>query len=212
MIKKSYSVQLSYNISNDEKRQAELALIYFEHAAKSLDKACNNLNLMKTPFKDNPEITPEEIFKARPAIRRFRDTVVKNFNFFKKLSFKCVSIMQAFESDTQSTKLMKSFISSIDSLEKEVNNFVKLFNDLKAKDFVKNITSSIESIQKQCEEIDEVIDERIKTHIQQNILSKNWINTVGDGLQETIKEKTPLIIDLYNKQQDQLNNTLKKDR
>jgi hypothetical protein len=210
--KKAYPVQLSYNISDNEKQQAERALIYFSHAAKALDKAYNDLNIMKTPFKDNPEITPEEIFKERVVVRNFRDNVLEAFKKFKEIAFKCVRIMNVFTSDTQSTKLIRSFIASVEALEGSVDDFIKLFDDLKSKDFVTNVVNVIQQIQKQCDEINEIIDERIKTHIQQNILSKNWVNVVGDNLQEKIEEKTPLIIDLYNKQQEELSQTLKRDK
>lgn len=210
MIKKAYSVQMSYEVSDEEKKQAERALLCFNHSSKLLDKAANHLDIMKTPFKDNPEMSAEEIMKARAAIRRFRDKSIENFNEFKITAFKCVHIMQTFASDTQTLKLMKSFISSIDSLESSVNNFADTFNDLESKEFAKNVVTAIEDIQKQCKEVDEIIDERIKTHIQSDILAKSWVDTVSDDLQMRIEKKTPLIVDLFNKRQDQLNDIIKE--
>jgi replicative superfamily II helicase len=210
MIKKAYSVQMSYEVSDEEKKQAERALLCFNHTSKLLDKASKHLDIMKTPFKDNPEMSSEEIMKARAAIRRFRDKSIENFNEFKITAFKCVHIMQTFASDTQTLKLMKSFISSIDSLESSVNNFADTFNNLESKEFSKNVVTSIEDIQKQCKEVDEIIDERIKTHIQSDILAKSWVDTVSDDLQMRIEKKTPLIVDLFNKRQDQLNDIIKE--
>jgi len=83
MIKKAYSVQMSYDVSDAEKLQAERALLFFNHSAKLLDLASEHLNIMKTPFKNNSEMSPEEVMKARAAIRRFRDKAVENFNEFK---------------------------------------------------------------------------------------------------------------------------------
>lgn len=205
MIKRAYSVQMNYDISDTEKMQAEHAILCFNHADKKLKVASDHLNIMKTPFKDNSEIPPKEIMNARAAIRRFRDKAIENFNDFKVASFKCVNIMQPFSSDTQTLKLMKSFISSIESLETKVNNFADLFADLESKDFVQSIVSSIEDIQKQCQEVEEIINERIKTHIQSNILAKSWVDSVSDDLQMKVQKKTPLIMDLFNKRQDQLN-------
>lgn len=210
MIKKAYSVQMTYDVSDSEKLQAERALLCFNHASKLLDVAANHLDIMKTPFKDNPEMSPEEIMKARAAIRRFRDKSIENFNEFKVSAFKCVNVMQVFSSDTQTLKLMKSFISSIDALEVKVNDFADLFNDLESKDFPKDVVACIEGIQKQCEEIEEIIDERIKSHIQSNILAKSWVDTVSDDLQMRVQKRTPLILDLFNKRQDQLNDIIKE--
>ena len=210
MIKRAYSVQMSYDVSDEEKNQAEKALLAFEHASKLLQLANNHLDIMKTPFKDNPEIDPKDVIKARVAIRRFRDQAVDNFNTFKRQAFACVSIMKLFESDTQTLKLMKSFISSIDDLENKVNQFVELCNDLEAKSFVADVVKSLEGIQDQCKDIQEIMDERIKNHIQSNILATSWVDNVGSDMQMKIEEKTPLIIDLFNQRQDQLNDMIKE--
>jgi len=210
MIKRSYVTQMSYDVSSEEKIKAEKALINFSHAIKLLSSASEHLNIMKTPFKENPEMTPEEVMKARAALRRFRDKAVENFNEFKSSAFNCVNIMQTFASDTQSLKLIKSFISGIDDLEKKVNNFVDLFSDLQSKDFAKNTVSAIEDIQKQSEEIEEIIDERIKNHIQSNILASSWVDSVGDEMQMKIEKKTPLILDLSNDREKALSKAIKE--
>lgn len=210
MFKTAYSVQMSYNVTDEEKRQAETALLYFNHTAKALDAAKNYLDIMKTPFKDNPDIPPEELVKERAAIRKFRDKSVDRFNQFKLKAFKCVRAMQEFSSDTQTVKLMKSFISSIDDLQIKVNNFVDLFDNLQDKDFTKNIIDHIETVQEHCEKIDSIIEERIKTHIQTNILASTWINEVSNDLQIEVKKKTPLILELFNQRQEQLNDILKE--
>ncbi len=210
MIKKSYSVQMSYNVSDSEKQQAEKALLYFKGAEKELMQASDYLNMMKTPFKDNPDTSPEDIMKARAVIRRFRDKAIENFDKFKRIAFDCVNLMQTFSSDTQTLKLMKAFITSIDELEVKVNNFADLFNDLQSKDFSKDVVTSIEDIQKQCDDIDQIIDERIKTHIQTNILATSWVDSISNDLQMKIEKKTPLIMDLYNRRQEQLNDAIEE--
>lgn len=210
MIKKAYSIQMSYDVTDEEKRQAERALLYFNHTSNLLDSANDHLNVMKTPFKDNPDMPSEEVMKARAAIRRFRDKGIDNFNDFKKAAFNCVQVMQIFASDTQTVKLMKSFITCIDDLEMKVNKFVDLFDDLQSKDFSKNVVSSIEDIQKQCEDVSEIIEERIKKHIQTNILASSWVDSISNELQMKIEQKTPLILDLFNKRQDQLNDIIKE--
>ena len=210
MIKKSYSVQMSYDVSDTEKHQAEKALLYFKGAEQQLMQASDYLNIMGTPFKDNPEMTPEDVMKARAVIRRFRDQALDNFNKFKRVAFECVNLMQTFQTDTQTLKLMKSFIASVDEIEIKVNHFADLFQDLQDKDFAKNVVSSIDGIQKQCQEIDQIIDERIKNHIQTNILATSWVDSISNDLQMKIEKKTPLIVDLFNKRQDQLNEAIEE--
>lgn len=210
MIKKAYSIQMSYDVSDSEKTQAERALLCFTAAEKLLNQGSDHLNIMKTPFKENPEMTPEAVMKARAALRRFRDKCIENFNEFKVAAFKCVNVMQSFATDTQTVKLMKSFIASIDSIEILVNEFADLFVDLQSKEFSKNIVEAIEAIQKECDSLDEIIDERIVNHIQTNILAKSWVDSVSNDLQMQVEQKTPLILDLFNKRQDQLNDLIKE--
>src|ERR1700687_4163395 len=147
MLKKSYITQMTYEVSDAEKMEAIRALEFFNHTLSLLHMASDHLDIMKTPFKNNPEMDPKEVMKARAAIRRFRDKSVENFNEFKYAAFKCVNVMQNFASDTQTLKLMKSFIASINDLEDKVNEFVDLFNDLESKDFPAQIVSTIEKIQ-----------------------------------------------------------------
>jgi hypothetical protein len=206
---KSIAIKMSYEVSDVEKQQAERAVICFNAATKALEIASDHLNVMKTPFKNSPDMSPEDVMNARAAIRRFRDKVIENFNNFKKVAFRCVDVMQVFSSDTQTLKIMKSFISSIDGLEAEVNKLSDLFNNLKDKDFSKNIVESIESIQKQCTDIEELIEDRIKTHINNNILAANWVDATGNDLQMKIEKKKPLILDLFNARQEQLNDAIK---
>ena len=89
-------------------------------------------------------------------------------------------------------------IPAIDGLELKVNNFADVFADLQSKEFSKNIVKSIEGIQKDCEEIEQIIDERIRDHIQNNILATSWVDSVSNDLQTKIEQKTPLILDLFN--------------
>lgn len=209
MIKRAYLVQMTYDVSDEEKMQAERALVYFNHSLKLLQLASDHLDIMKTPFKNNPEMDPKEVMKARAAIRRFRDKSVENFNLFKKSAFQCVKMMQDFTNDTQTVKLMKSFISTINELENKVNKFVDLFTDLESKNFSSNIVSAIETVQTECDDISEIIEDRIKDHVQKNILATTWVDTVGDELEMKIEQKTPLILDLFNKRQDQLNSAIR---
>lgn len=209
MQKKAYIVQMTYDVSDAEKQQAEKALIAFNGAIKALKIASDHLNIMLTPFKDHQDISPEQIFKFRVPIRKFRDQAIENFNSFKIVSFKCIILMEKFSTDTQTNKLMKSFISLIDDLESKVNDFADLFSDLKSKDFVKKSVEIIEDIKEKCEEIEDLIDERLKSHIRENILSKTWADDIGNDLKSKFEKSKPLIMELFNQRQEEINNKLK---
>jgi uncharacterized protein (UPF0335 family) len=118
--------------------------------------------------------------------------------------------MQEFASDTQTVKLVKSFISSIESLENDVNEFSSLFSDLESNDFSKKVVDIINKIQEKCDSIEEIVDDRIKSHIQTNILAKSWVDSIGNDMNMKIEKKTPLMLELFNKRQDQLNDAIKE--
>lgn len=197
---------MSYEVSPQEKQQAEQALLHFDHALKQLNIATDHLDIMGTAFKDHPNIQPDELIKFRSALRKYRDKAIKNFNTFKAAAFKCIDVMQAFTSDTQTSKLIRSFISSIDGIEDQVNKWAELFDNIKANTYITDINKSVEEIHKLCDELKEIIDDRIKGHIKSNIIGKSWLDGVSNELQLQIQKKTPILLDLMKDQQEALNN------
>lgn len=200
---------MTYDVSDAEKAQAEKAIIAFNQALKQLKIANDHLNIMFTPFKDHPDISPEQVFKFRVQIRKFRDQSIDNFNNFKISAFKCIVLMQKFQTDTQTSKLMKAFISSIDDLESKVNDFAEEFQDLKSSEFSKKVVQYITDIQEKCEEIEEIVNDRLKTHIRENILSKTWVDDISSELDQKIEQSKPLIMELFHQRQEEINNKLK---
>lgn len=199
MKKFAYQVMMSYPVSDAEKYQAEKSIIFFNQAEKKLDQSSKYLNLMLTPFKENPEMDAKEVEVIRAALRRYRDTAMDNFNQFKNLAFKCLNSMNIFSFDTQTSKLLKSFISEIEILEPLVNGFSDIFSNLEDKDFAKKIVDKIEEIQNQAKQISELINERIKKHIKENILSKNWTSQFQKK-ELNLKPVEPLLVQLTKEQ------------
>ncbi len=197
---------LTYQITDEEKRVAEKALLWFEHCVKVLHQANEHLNLIYDPFKQTPDATPEQVFQYRSALRLYRDKVADNFNLFKKVAFKCYVIMQPFTSDTQTEKILKSFVMAIDDIEKQVNRCIDLFSNLKAPDFTKSLITAIDNIKKEIAELEQIIDDRIKTHIQTNILARNWVDNIGQELQEKVEKKSPLVMELVKQREEKSEN------
>lgn len=211
-MRKIYAIQLSYDVSNEEKEQAEKALLCFEHSIKKLNIAMDYVDTMATPFKDHPDIDSKEVIQYRAALRRYRDKLIEYFSDFKVASARCIESMQMFLSDTQILKLIKLFDNSIEDIEVEVNKFSLLFNNLESKQFIQDVNKSFDSLKKMCAELKNVINERIEDHIKNNILGKNWVDGISDKIQLNIQRKTPMIIDLFKQRQEQLNQRASLDR
>jgi len=203
-IRKSYQAQLSYDITASEKEQAEKALIAFNYALKLLHIASKYLNIMKVPFKDHQDIPNEELIKFRADLREYRDKVIEQFNNFKAAAFRCIVALNPFSLDTQTAKLKKSFIASVENIETRVNEFAEQFETLEDKAFVPTVVKDLTDIEKEVEQLEELIDDRIKTHIQTNILGKTWVDGVSNALQEKIETETPKLLELEQERQKQL--------
>lgn len=197
MIKKrAYSSMMSYSVTDTEKQQAEKAMRWFDHCLKVLKQCDEHLNLMYNPFKKTTDITPDKIFASRAMLRVYRDKVVDNFNRFKRVAFKVFVIMQPFTSDTQIEKILSSFVTSVEDVETQVNRFIDLFDDLKSEDFAKGIISAIENIKKEIVQLEQIVEDRVKDHLQDNILARNWVDGISDELQQKVEKKSPLIMQL----------------
>jgi hypothetical protein len=194
--KKTYALQMTYEVPSEEKDRAAKIIVYLDHLLKILKFCDDHLSLIYTPFKDNQDISPEQVFKARAALRRYRDKLVDNFNVFKRQAFKCFVLLQPFSMDTQIVKLMKSFVLSIDDVEKQVNRFVDLFSNLESKEFAQAVVKGAEGIKNELAQLEQIIEDRMKKHIQNNILAINWVDSVSDELQKKVEDRIPLSIKL----------------
>lgn len=202
--KKLYAALMTYEVSEDEKEKAMKALRAFDYLLKLIDFCNDHLDLIYIPFKDNQNITPEQTYAARAALRRYRDKVADNFNGLKRISFRCIVLLQPFASDTQIIKLNKAFTMSVGDIEIQVNRFIDLFSNLEAKDFSQSIVKGVEGIKKELAQLEQLIDERMKEHLQNNILAINWVDSISDELQEKIEQKIPLSVSLVEERNNKL--------
>ena len=200
---KTSQLQISTDISEEEKYYAKKIILNFKQCSKMLEFSKEYLESIFTPFKDNPNISGEEIYKERAMFREYRDELVNNFNEFKLIAFKCVNLCRRFESDNEVLKLINSFIMIIDELEKLVNQLIENFESskLKSNDFVKNITSKIEEIKKKISDINNLINDRIKTYFQENILASNWLDEIAEKHKIQLNKYEPIMVDIMNRKE-----------
>lgn len=209
--KKSYATQMSYEVPSEEKDQATKIILYLDHLIKIISFCEEHIDLIYIPFKDNPNISPDQVFKARAALRRYRDKVADNFNVFKRQAFKCFLLIQPFSIDTQIVKLSKSFVLCINDIEKQVNRFIDLFSNLQSKEFPAAIVKGSEGIKKETAQLKQIIEDRIKNHIQNNILARSWVDTVSNELQQKVEKKIPLSIKLVEDRQNKIEDIIDKN-
>lgn len=179
MKKYSYILDMSYDVSDLEKQKADKAVLLFDQVIKDMYKACEFLDLMKQPFEKDSNITTDEVLNIRAEIREYRDNILEKFNIFKGTALQCLNIMEIFSNDTEISKLMKSFIVSIEEIEEAVNELMNVFADLNDPEFVKNVIKWIGNIQLLCDSLEDVIYNRIVRHIKSNILATTWADSIS---------------------------------
>lgn len=205
------ATDFTIEVTEYEKSVAKKAIIAFKHVEKKLDLALNHLNMIYSSFKDNPDVPPEDVLKARAALRRYRDKSIDNFNEFKIIAFKSLYIINIFGSDPEVNKLKKILIDEIESLESKVNNFVNLFDNLSSKEFTSNVIKQCKMILDSGDELKKIINDRVLEHIKKNILASSWADEVGQELKVNLDKPDaviPKLVKERNEKENAVNNSI----
>lgn len=162
---------------------------------------------MYDPFKEAQSIKPEDVFKFRGAIHRYKEEIEKNFNKVKTASFLAIMKLNYFTSDTHIMELINTFRDGITGVGDQVNILLDGLDDYKAIDFRDKVITGVDAIKKSALEIDKIVKERIIDYIESNILIKNWMSDTSDELKVKIKPHVPYITQLFEEKQKNLNVT-----
>ncbi len=203
--KTAYSIQMSFKVPDAEKRLAEKAAESFDDLGSRLKLAINHLDILYIPFKKYQEYDAQELLEHRVILRRYRDQVQENFNDIMGRSAFCLKLMGEFGSDTQTADLMNSFQAHVADIRKQVNRFLGLFSNIGSAEFMTAALAAIDLIKKEASQLKQLINDRILTHIDTNILAKHWTANVADNYQNKVYEKVPMIIQLFQERQKAMN-------
>lgn len=202
MIKKiANTIEMSFDIPESEKKEAQAATEEFKKVISSLEVAKRHLNLMYEPFKNAESVSPDALTEFRGAIHKYKEQIKENFNNVKVSAFSSIMKLNYFATDTHITELINSFRDSIGDVEKQVNILLRILDDLGSEEFRDNVVSGIEAIRKASFEVEKLIKERIIDYIDSNILAKDWMTDTG-----IIKNRVPYITQLFEERQKALEN------
>ena len=201
---RAYTVQMNLDVPDAEKRTAEKASESFESILSQLKLGIEHLDLIYTPFAKRQKLDSKEIVENRDILRKYRDKTKELFEKIVEDSYQAVSLMGEFSTDSAVEELMGSFVSSVRELEKQVNILLSIFSNLNNPEFKDQLIKAIDSVKKQSSQLKQLVNDRILEHIDTNILAKNWESLVNDKYQDKIKNKTPLVVQLYEERQEAL--------
>lgn len=202
--KKAYSVQMNFDVPDSEKRVAEKAEEYFEQLLTDMTKISEYLDIIYIPFSKYQNIDTNMLIDYRRTFHQYRDQVKVKFMNIMKKSYKSIALMNEFSVDTATEELMDSFIGSVRELEKYVDTFVSIFSNLNNPEFRSYLISTIDSLKKQLNQIRQLITDRILSHIDSNILAKDWAKDLSERFQEPFQERVPMVVQLFRERQKAL--------
>jgi len=203
--KKAYSIQMSFNTPQSDKKLAEKAGEQFESMLASLKLAVEYLEHIYYPFKKYDNFDPSIISQYRNTFYKYRDEVKNKFDDINQKSRHCIRLMNHFGVDTSVEDVMSSFTSQFKELNSMVALFLSIFDDLNDPELKKNIISTIDSIKKNTNQIKQLINDRILDYLDTNVLAKSWTDTLDENQDET-NERTPLVMRLFQERQEALKN------
>lgn len=201
MIKRAYSVQMSFDIPDSEKRIAEKAKESFIELNGYIKLLNEYLDMIYDPFKNAGTIDPAEVLKNRVLLRKIRDKTEEKFQKITRRADKCMILMREFSSDTDTEDMMNAFTDSLEDVEKQIEIFLSIFSNLDNTDFCPNLIASIDAIKKQGNQVRQLVKDRIVQHIDTNILAKNWTSRVSEKYRDKVHEKLPWIVELFKERQ-----------
>ena len=165
---------LVIDIPDAEKKAAAKCIATLKLCLKELDIANNHIAMILSAFEKFPDTDIEKVYKSRVMLRKIRDQGIENFNEFELPASKFIKEFNIFTSDQEFDKLVKSFISDIGDLKGLLKDFTDLYDDMRDKDFVKNIIVALKAIESQCKSLESLIDERIISDIKTKIITEDW--------------------------------------
>jgi dGTP triphosphohydrolase len=204
MQKNAYSVQMNYDVPESEKKIAEMAKQHFEEVIVACEDLADYLLKIYNPFYklQNPDM--KLIQKYSKTFIDYSKEVNNKFEDILTATKESIKSMEEFRADTSTEEMMDSFMGAIRELRKYIDIFMSIFQNLNNQDFRNNLISTIDSTKRQLNQIKQLIMDRILEHIENNILARNWSESISDDQDIKQEEKVPLVVELYRKRQQAL--------
>jgi len=207
MIFKHAQIQMSYEVTEKEITDANKLISYFDKFNKKLDVNKNHLDEILNSFKDAPENTdPEEVYNKRGIFIAYKDEVKQDFLELIQLAVYCLATSNLFNTDSQIQQLVSSFNDYVEDLQKQVGFFEDVFNDLKDKDFGKNVVEVVKDVKKTSVQLEQLIKERIIPHMKKNIMGQNWATEISEKSNVSLERPKPFMVQLEEKRKEDLKN------
>ena len=202
--KSAYSIQMSFEVPDAERRVAEKAEECLEDLLSRMKLGVEYLDLIYQPFSKVQSVDAKQVAEHRTILRKYRNEIKKRFDKIMKRSFRCMVLMGEFSTDTDTEEMMGSFMEAMKDVERQVNNLLAVFENLNSSQFKDHLIAAIDAVKKQVNQVRQLVNDRILEHIDTNILAKNWMSDLSERYEQKVQSKFPLVVELFKERQQAL--------
>jgi dGTP triphosphohydrolase len=202
--KTAYSIQMSFEVPDSERRVAEKAEESLENLLSQMKLGVEYLDLIYQPFNKIQSVDTKQVSEHRTILRKYRNEIKKKFDKIMKRAFRCMVLMSEFSTDTDTEEMMSSFMEAMKDVERQVDNLLAVFENLNAKEFKDHLVAAIDAVRKQVNQVRQLVNDRILEHIDTNILAKNWMSDLSERYEHKVQNKLPLVVELFRERQQAL--------
>lgn len=205
------AVQMAFQVPAQEKNQALKASEAFNEVINSLKIAKDYLDVIYEPFKRSQTIDSEKAKQKQGMFNRIKSKIKINYGSndadektgFNQYAIAALKEFSFFENDPTTAELIESFKTAALNLGKQVEILLGVLDDVGAVDFKDKIIMAIDNIKSLSSQLESLIKDRIISHINDNIIAKDWANESSES--GSLESKEPEIIKLYKERQKVLN-------
>lgn len=204
LFKLAETIELSINIPDSEKKIAAKIVFRLEKLNKKIDFFNKHLNKLYNPLKKYNKVSKDSVEKYRGIIWNYTKQIKENFEKIRNLAILCLQDLKRFETDPEFNQLISSFTNDFGDVEDQVIYLTNAIINWDASNYKENVILSMDNLKKETAEIRKLIYDRLISHINKNILTKNWIDNGLNRLNVDMENNEPAISRLYKERKDKL--------
>jgi hypothetical protein len=199
------TVEMSIVIPDSEKGIATKLITNLEKLSKKYDAFNTLLDKIYTPFSNSEQQIPEEsIKKYKPSLVQYKKEIEESTKEIQHLAILCEEGLKEFASDTDIGEILATFENDISVISDDVRILGDVLYKWDDNDFKDMVVKAIENLKKEIGNSRELINDRIIPHINENVLKKSWVQDVGEEMNYEIKDKEPIIKELYKEREQKM--------
>lgn len=172
----------SVPFSEEEKQAARLAMTKLGEFLKQLWAAQQHSERLMDVLGKVPDTAPEQLFSIRHLVRRFRDEVRQHFTRLVPSFSAAVVTLDPFAKDTNTAAMRDGLIDAMQQLSEVVESYMEAFEDFNAPDQIQRLKALFQKAKQLAQSIESVIEGRLRDHFEKNILRRQKISELHNGI------------------------------